>query len=155
MKSEADGVGRGFELPVNLCGFSVYDSAVAPKAVGYFQDEVFLEDAFWFEFVDQGVDELFVLGTILGEMGGFEDNVAGMETVGDGVASGDSPALGGAGPGGFFGVAPVSGDLFGAGSHVRILYQKDAQVQFGGKLLCYCGGPTSGYFVLRSPPMSP
>jgi hypothetical protein len=41
-------------------GFGVDDAAVAPKGVGYFQDEVFLEDAFWFEFIDQGVDELVI-----------------------------------------------------------------------------------------------
>ena len=56
----ADVIGGGFELPVGPSGFGVDDAAVAPKGVGYFQDEVFLEDAFWFEFVDQRVDELVI-----------------------------------------------------------------------------------------------
>jgi len=46
--------------PVNAGGFGVDDAAVAPKGVGYSQDEVFLEDAFWFEFIDQRVDELVI-----------------------------------------------------------------------------------------------
>ena len=42
----ADVIGGVFEFPVNAGGFGVDDAAVAPKGVGYFQDEVFLEDAF-------------------------------------------------------------------------------------------------------------
>jgi hypothetical protein len=61
--------------------------ATRPKGIRYFQDEVFLEEALRFEFVDQGVDELVVLGAVLFEMGGFENNIAGIEAVFDGVTT--------------------------------------------------------------------
>ena len=85
-----DVIGGVFELAVNTGGFGVDDATVAPQRVGYFQDEMFLKDPFWFEFINQGVDELFVLRTVLGEMGGFENYVAGVKTVLDSVSTGNS-----------------------------------------------------------------
>ena len=137
----ADVIGGVFEFPVNAGGFGVDDATVAPKGVGDFQDEVFLEDAFWFEFIDQGVDEVFVLGAVLGEMGRFEDNVAGMKAMGDGVAAGDSFALGRLGSGGFSGVTPIGRNLFCAGGHWRVLCRTTRSRILGGCCgVCVRGG---------------
>ena len=59
-----------------------------------------------------------------GEIAGFENNVAGMEAVGDGIAAGDSFAFGRPGSGGFPGVTPIGGNLFCARSHGRVLCRR-------------------------------
>ena len=54
-------------------------------------------------------------------MSRFEDDVAGMETVLDGVATGDSFAFGCARPGGSFGVTSVDYNLFCTDGHAWLL----------------------------------
>ena len=85
------------ELAGDLGVFGQDDAAGAPEAVGDFQDEVLLEEALGFEFLDQRGEEVLVLGGVFVEVGGFQDGVAGAEAVGDGVTAGDGFALGGAG----------------------------------------------------------
>ena len=43
----------GFELTVDSGSFGVYCAAVAPEAVDYFDDEVFLQDTFGSEVFEQ------------------------------------------------------------------------------------------------------
>lgn len=65
------------------------------------------------------------------------------------VAAGDSFAFGRAGSGGFPGVTPIGGDLFGAGGHGGVLYQKDMQPHFGGDRWRFCEGGGGSGFDLR------
>ena len=81
-------------MPIDAGGFGVDDSSVAPEGVGDFQYEVFLKDTFGFKLVEQGVDQLFVLGAIFVKVGGFEDNIAGVEAMLYGVTVGDGFAFG-------------------------------------------------------------
>lgn len=92
-------------------GFGNDGAAVAPHAVGDLGDEVFLEGAFGFEFVEEGVDEGVVFLAALFEVGRIDDDVGGVEAVGDGVAAGTRFALGGAGAGGFLGAFAVGCDF--------------------------------------------
>ena len=67
-----------------------------------------------------------------GELGRFENDIARMQTMLDSVSTGNRFTFGRTRSGGFFGVTPVSGNLFFAGWHRTVLYQETNSRNLGG-----------------------
>ncbi|PKK83672.1 MAG: hypothetical protein CVT49_07220 [candidate division Zixibacteria bacterium HGW-Zixibacteria-1] len=112
------------DLVVDFGGFGDDGAAGAPEAKGDFTNEVFLEDGLRLEFGVEFFEEGLEFGGVLFEAGGIDEDMAGMETVFDGVSGGDGFTLIGFGPGGFLGILPVGGDLFFRRRHSYILFEK-------------------------------
>ncbi len=118
------------ELVFGSSGFGGDGAAVSPEGVGDFDDEELLEGGIGAEFFDEVVEEGLVLGGVLVEVFGADDDVFGEEAV-FGVVTGDGCfAFGGFGAGGFLSVLDVGRELFFGNGHSYSLLSYKESAEF-------------------------